>query len=182
MESIYKFKDHYFISINLGYNSLFGDGGQTFDPFVYLGLLSGQITKIVLCVASIITLIRHPAHVAKSATSIDQISGGRLILGVANGDRPDEYPAMNVSYQERGKLLRETYEYIRRIAETYLQLQNSFRSVSGNLDILPKPKATNLPLLITEPISNHQIGSPTTEMVGPPIFAHLPYSNNLVVN
>ncbi|WHI49281.1 LLM class flavin-dependent oxidoreductase [Microbulbifer sp. MLAF003] len=56
-------------------------------------------------------------RIAKAAASIDQISGGRLILGIANGDRPEEYPAMNVSYQERGKLFRENYKYIRRVAE-----------------------------------------------------------------
>lgn len=127
----------------------FGDAGQTFDPFVYLGLLSGQTTKIALGVASIILPLRHPAHIAKAAASVDQISGGRLILGVASGDRPEEYPAMNVSYPQRGQMFRDGYEYIRRIAETYPQFQNSFGSVSVDLDILPKPKATNPPLLIT---------------------------------
>ncbi|WHI47384.1 LLM class oxidoreductase [Microbulbifer sp. VAAF005] len=127
----------------------FGDAGQTFDPFVYLGLLSGQTTKITLGVASIILPLRHPAHIAKAAASVDQISGGRLILGVASGDRPEEYPAMNVSYQERGKLFRESYEYIRRAAEPYPQFQSSLGSISGDLDILPKPRETSLPLLIT---------------------------------
>ncbi|WP_444894028.1 LLM class flavin-dependent oxidoreductase [Microbulbifer sp. TRSA001] len=42
----------------------FGDAGQTFDPFVYLGLLSGQTSKIALGVASIILPLRHPAHIA----------------------------------------------------------------------------------------------------------------------
>ncbi|WP_445365983.1 LLM class oxidoreductase [Microbulbifer sp. ANSA001] len=127
----------------------FGDAGQTFDSFVYLGLLSGQTSKIALGVASIILPLRHPAHIAKAAASVDQISGGRLILGIASGDRPEEYPAMNVSYQERGKLFRESYKYIRRVAEPYPQLQSYFGAISGDLDILPKPEKTKLPLLIT---------------------------------
>jgi len=77
----------------------FGDAGQIYDPFVYLGLLAGQTSRIALGVASIILPLRHPAHVAKAAASIDMLSGGRLLLGVASGDRPEEYPAMNMSFE-----------------------------------------------------------------------------------
>ncbi|MFW2372619.1 MAG: LLM class flavin-dependent oxidoreductase, partial [Gammaproteobacteria bacterium] len=72
----------------------FGDAGQMFDPFVYLGLLAAQTERIALGVASIVLPLRHPAHVAKAAASADVLSGGRLILGVASGDRPEEYPAL----------------------------------------------------------------------------------------
>ena len=71
----------------------FGDAGQMHDPFVYLGILSGVTNNISLGVASIILPLRHPAHVAKAAASVDVLSGGRLLLGVASGDRPEEYPA-----------------------------------------------------------------------------------------
>lgn len=54
----------------------FGDAGQIFDPFVYLGLLAGVTRDIALGVASIVLPLRHPAHVAKAATSVDQLSGG----------------------------------------------------------------------------------------------------------
>ena len=74
----------------------FGDAGQMYDPFVYLGLLAGQTNRIALGVASIVLPLRHPANVAKAASSVDVLSGGRLILGVASGDRPDEYPALNL--------------------------------------------------------------------------------------
>ena len=57
----------------------FGDAGQMYDPFVYLGLLAGQTATIHLGVASILPL-RHPAHVAKAAASVDELSGGRLLL------------------------------------------------------------------------------------------------------
>ena len=66
----------------------FGDAGQVFDPFVYLGYLAAGTKDIALGVSSIILPLRHPAHVAKAAASADQLSDGRLILGVASGDRP----------------------------------------------------------------------------------------------
>lgn len=39
----------------------FGDAGQMYDPFVYLGLLAGQTNRIALAVASIVLPLRHPA-------------------------------------------------------------------------------------------------------------------------
>ena len=54
----------------------FGDAGQVFDPFVYLGLLAGRTKRIALGVSSIILPLRHPAHVAKAAASADVLSGG----------------------------------------------------------------------------------------------------------
>ena len=95
----------------------FGDAGQTYDPFVYLGFLAGQTERIALGVASIILPLRHPAHVAKAAATADVLSGGRLILGVASGDRPDAYPAIGVPFEDRGKRFRESFEYIRRMSD-----------------------------------------------------------------
>ena len=63
----------------------FGDAGQTYDPFTYLGYLAGQTKEIALCTGSIALPLHHPVHVVKSAATIDQLSGGRLILGVASG-------------------------------------------------------------------------------------------------
>jgi luciferase-type oxidoreductase len=83
----------------------FGDAGQTFDPFTYLGFLAGKTTDIALGVASIALPLHLPVHVAKSAATIDQLSDGRLILGVASGDRPDEYPAMGIDFEKRGRIV-----------------------------------------------------------------------------
>lgn len=127
----------------------FGDAGQIFDPFVYLGLLSGMTQDIALGVASIILPLRHPAHVAKAAASVDQLSGGRLLLGVASGDRPEEYPALNMSYKERGARFRDSLAYIRAMAETSPTHRGAQGTLDGSIDMLPKPSAGRLPVLIT---------------------------------
>ena len=127
----------------------FGDAGQVYDPFVYLGLLAGQTERIALGVASVILPLRHPAHVAKAAASADSLSGGRLILGVASGDRPEEYPALNISFHERGARFRESYDYIRRMQEVAPVFKSSFGELAAGLDMLPKPDSGKLPLLIT---------------------------------
>ena len=127
----------------------FGDAGQTFDPFVYLGLLAAKTKSIALGAASIILPLRHPAHVAKAAATVDVLSEGRLILGVASGDRPDEYPALNIAFENRGEKFRESYEYVRRMGQDWPSFESPFGSPNGHMDMLPKPTAGKLPLLIT---------------------------------
>ncbi|MEQ8357792.1 MAG: LLM class oxidoreductase [Kiloniellaceae bacterium] len=127
----------------------FGDAGQLFDPFVYLGLLAARTERIALGVASIVLPLRHPAHVAKAAASADALSGGRLILGVASGDRPEEYPALNLPFGERGARFRASFDYIRRMGETAPTFENMYGSPSSGMDMLPKPASGKLPLLIT---------------------------------
>ena len=127
----------------------FGDAGQTYDPFVYLGYLAACTERIALGVASIVLPLRHPAHVAKAGASVDQLSGGRLIMGVASGDRPDEYPAMNLSFSDRGERFRASFEYIQRMAGRTPTFDNTYGNVGGGLDMLPKPASGRLPLLIT---------------------------------
>ena len=127
----------------------FGDAGQIYDPFVYLGLLAGQTNRIALGVASIVLPLRHPAHVAKAAASVDVLSGGRLILGVASGDRPDEYPALNLPFAERGGRFRASFDYIEHMWEHAPSFENAYGSPHGGMDMLPKPTTGRLPLLIT---------------------------------
>lgn len=127
----------------------FGDAGQIYDPFVYLGFLAARTERIALGVASIVLPLRHPAHVAKAAASVDTLSGGRLILGVASGDRPGEYPALNQPFADRGARFRASFDYIRRMGEVAPAFENAFGSPGGGLDMLPKPVSGTLPLLIT---------------------------------
>ena len=128
----------------------FGDAGQTFDPFTYLGFLAGQTTEIALGVSSIALPLHHPLNVAKSATTIDQLSGGRLLLGVASGDRYDEYPAMGIDYENRGELFREAFEYIRKVQPNFPTFETkNYGNLQGNIDMLPKPTAHKIPLLMT---------------------------------
>ncbi|MEM1346443.1 MAG: LLM class oxidoreductase [Pseudomonadota bacterium] len=127
----------------------FGDAGQVLDPFVLLGALAATTDRIALGVASLILPLRHPAHVAKAAASVDAMSGGRLLLGVASGDRPEEYPAMGADHAGRGDAFRAAFDYIRRMADPYPAFENLCGAPDGRADLLPKPVAGRLPMLIT---------------------------------
>ena len=127
----------------------FGDAGQIFDPFVYLGALATATDRIALGTASVILPLRHPAHVAKAAATADVLSNGRLLLGVASGDRPEEFPAMHQSYPDRGARFRDSVDYIRAMGTSYPKLNNTWGALPGGIDMLPKSHGSRLPLLIT---------------------------------
>ncbi|MEM6671838.1 MAG: LLM class oxidoreductase [Planctomycetota bacterium] len=127
----------------------FGDAGQTFDPFVYLGVLAASTERIALGTASVVLPLRHPAHVAKAAATADVLSGGRVILGVASGDRPEEYPALGQPFADRGVRFRSAFEFIRRMGDPFPVVDSEHGAMNGSIDLLPKPAAGSLPLLIT---------------------------------
>ena len=127
----------------------FGDVGQIYDPFVYLGTLAASTQDIALGTASIILPLRHPAHVAKAAATADVLSGGRVLLGIASGDRPEEYPAMNMSFPDRGARFQDSFRYIRDMARSFPRAGHNQGTLSGQIDMLPKPEAGRLPMLMT---------------------------------
>ena len=128
----------------------FGDAGQTFDPFTYLGFLAGQTSEIALGVSSIALPLHHPLNVAKSAATIDQLLEGRLLLGVASGDRYDEYPAMGIDHENRGELFRESFKYLRNVQKDFPTFEtNNYGSLKGNIDMLPKPTGHKIPMWST---------------------------------
>ena len=60
---------------------------QTLDPFVLLAYAARHTAKVKLGISVIVTPYRSPVHLAKSGASLDQISGGRFIMGLGNRQR-----------------------------------------------------------------------------------------------
>ncbi len=127
----------------------FGDIGQVYDPWVYLGWIAAQTRTIALATGSIILPLRHPLHTAKAAASVDQLSSGRLVLGVASGDRPVEFPAFGVDAERRDALFRENLAVVRQVlAEESPIVRSSYGVLPGTVDLVPKPTG-RLPILVT---------------------------------
>lgn len=102
------------------YDAHFGDAAQVFETFSYLGYLAGITDNIMLGTAAVVLPLRQPWLTLKAANSIDELSGGRLLLGVASGDRPMEYPLFGVDYDQRGALFRSAVERLRSQGAGYL--------------------------------------------------------------
>ncbi|MFK1433469.1 TIGR03571 family LLM class oxidoreductase [Pseudomonas aeruginosa] len=95
------------------YDPAFGDAAQVFETFSYLGYLAGITERILLGTAAVVLPLRQPWLTLKAASSIDRLSGDRLLLGVASGDRPMEYPLFGVDYASRGAAFRNSVELLR---------------------------------------------------------------------
>lgn len=127
----------------------FGDAGQVFDPWVYLSFIAAQTSRISLVTGSIILPLRHPVHVAKAAASVDHLSKGRLILGVGTGDRPGEYRAFGIDPTLRQVLFRQSFHHISSLWNEFPNVESGYGRMEGDLDLIPKPYAGKIPLLVT---------------------------------
>lgn len=127
----------------------FGDLGQVHDPWVWLGWIAAHTSTIALGTGSIIIPLRHPLHTAKASASVDQLTGGRFVLGVASGDRPVEFPAFGVDWHQRDVFFRENFALIREVLmNEFPSVQSDYGTMMGTADLVPKPVA-RLPILIT---------------------------------
>lgn len=102
------------------YDPAFGDAAQVFEAFTYLGYLAGQTDNILLGTAAVVLPLRQPWLVRKAAATVQALSGDRLLLGVASGDRPSEYPLFGVDYQSRGQLFRDSIAVLKGQQDTQL--------------------------------------------------------------
>ena len=120
------------------YDPAFGDAAQVFEVFTYLGYLAGITRDILLGTAAVALPLREPLLTMKSAASVDQLSNGRLLLGVASGDRPVEYPLFGRDFANRGQAFREQVALIRDWAA---------KQLPPGIRVLPRPRQP-LPLLV----------------------------------
>ncbi len=116
------------ISEKLGYDSLWIEdhltpwqlppGKGALECFTTLSYIA-SITKKPL-IGTLVTnvIYRHPAILAKSAATIDRISGGRLVLGLGLGWYEDEIRAFNIPYpplKQRIEMLSELIDYLKKL-------------------------------------------------------------------
>ena len=123
------------------YDPNFGDVGQIHDITATLGYLSAITEHITLGSAGYVSPLREPILTAKEAASIDHLSGGRFVLGLAGGDRPSEYPAFGKEFDNRAERFQENWQVIRRLTEQSFPRFGTEHGGSffGNLDLVPKP-------------------------------------------
>lgn len=127
----------------------FGDVGQIYDPWTYLGFIAGQTDEIALGTGSLVLSSYHPLHLAKSAASIDRLSGGRFVMGVASGDRPREYAAFGQQVLDRSAIFRETLRVMRHAHATSFRPTRWEGGALMGGDVVPKPLAAEVPVLVT---------------------------------
>ena len=77
------------------------------EPFALLSAAAAVTTSPRLVTMAVIAPLRNTALLAKSAATVDRLSGGRLVLGLATGARQDDYLVAGVDGRDRGRRFSE---------------------------------------------------------------------------
>lgn len=86
---------------------------HSLDPMSVLAACAGATDRIRLATSIVASPLRNDALLAKEAATLDQLSGGRLTLGVALGARKEDYRAAGVEYRGRGTRFTEQLAALR---------------------------------------------------------------------
>lgn len=86
----------------------------TYDSLTALAVAAGATSRIGLFSDILLAPLYPPVWLAKASASLHAMSGGRLTLGVAVGGRADDYAAMDRPYEQRGRLMDDTLDLLRR--------------------------------------------------------------------
>src|SRR6266542_4090626 len=80
-----------------------GSGGRYLDPLATLAFLAGVTTRVGLGAGVLVVPYRPPLPTAKWIATVQELSGGRLRLGVGVGWMAPEFRVLGVDYARRGR-------------------------------------------------------------------------------
>ncbi len=93
---------------SLGFSTL-GTIGRiaypTYEELVTLAAAAAVTERIGLMTDVLLAATREPVLLAKQAATLDQVSGGRFVLGMGSGARQDDFTATGFNFHDRGKRL-----------------------------------------------------------------------------
>jgi probable F420-dependent oxidoreductase len=115
------------------------------EPFVLLGYLAAATSSLELMTGVLVLPQRQTVLVAKQAAELALLSGGRFRLGVGTGSNHVEYQALGASFADRGRMLDEQVELLRKLwGESLIDYSGDFHRVD-RAALLPRP-ASAIPL------------------------------------
>ena len=98
-------------------------GETIFDPLVTLGVLAGATSRVRLGTTVLIVPYRNAVVTAKMVSSLDALSGGRVVFGIGAGWVAAESEVLGVPFAERGAM---TDEYLEAMRELWTSRAPSF--------------------------------------------------------
>lgn len=92
----------------------FTDDGFTSSPLTVAAAIAARTSRVSIGTYVLLLPLHDPVAVAEQAATVDILSGGRLVLGLGLGYRPEEYAALGVPHGERGARMGEGLEVLLR--------------------------------------------------------------------
>lgn len=117
-----------------------GPDGHWLEPLTTLAALAGVTRRMRLGTSILVAALRRPVVLAKTAATLDVLSGGRLDLGVGVGWQREEYEAAGLSFEGRGALLDASLEVCQTL---WRDPRAEYRSMDLHFEaihMMPKPR------------------------------------------
>ena len=125
--------------LNSGYIRERLDDKPYYHPLATLSYLAATTKRVALGTSVLVLPYHNPVELAKYTASLDQMSGGRLILGVGAGAMTEEFEALGVPFRQRGALTNECMAIMK---ELWTSPDPQYQSPRWNLTgfkFAPKP-------------------------------------------
>ena len=114
--------------------------GRVYDPLITLGWIAGWTERIGLGTSIVLAPLHSPFHLAKQATTLQELSDGRLTLGVGVGWHRDEFEFMGVEFEGRGRRADEAIRLMRALWRGEREFEGRYWSFQdGTADPQPSP-------------------------------------------
>jgi len=118
------------------------------DPLIWLAYVAGRTSRLLLCTGVMILPQRSPLITAKEVATLDQLSGGRVRLGVGIGWLREEFEAIGVPFEERAA---RTEEAIAAMRTLWSQESPTFAGAFYRFNdarMWPKPVRGTVPVVV----------------------------------
>jgi len=119
------------------------------DSLTLLTGIAAKTQRIKLGTGILVLPLRNPVVLAKQLSSMDQLSEGRMIMGMASGWYKREFDACGIPFDKRGKLMDENLEIMNRLwTEERVSGKYMHHDISAAV-MYPKPyQKPRMPILI----------------------------------
>ena len=136
--------DHILMPINSG-----TPYERIFDSITTLAYLAAITSRVKLGISSLITAVRNPVVVAKQLATIDNLSGGRLMLATSAGWNEKEFAHLGSNFHNRGKRLDASIRLIRALWKGETSFKSRILGVEfGDAVFEPRPIQKHLMMWI----------------------------------